>query len=65
MGGNDVVETITVNQPVELMNSDTFSSNINLRYVDFRSGITGITEQTFWNCSKLERTNTHKKNENY
>lgn len=64
MGGNDVVETITVNQPVELMSSETFSSNINLRSVDFRSGDTGITEQTFWNCPKLEKTNMSK-NENH
>jgi len=54
MGGNDVVETITVKQPIELSTYDVFASDVNLRYVDFQKGATGIRESTFWNCPKLE-----------
>ena len=54
MGGNDIVETITVKPPVELT-SDTFASDINLRHVDFRGGVTGISESTFWNCTKIKK----------
>ena len=54
-GGNPFVETITVNQYVELTSADTFSSDINLRRIDFHGGVTGVTSQTFWNCPKLEK----------
>ena len=54
MGGNDIVETITVKQPVELT-SDTFASDINLRHVDFQGGVAGIYESTFWNCPKIKK----------
>ena len=54
MGGNDIVETITVKPPVELT-SDTFASDINLRHVDFQGGVAGIYESTFWNCPKIKK----------
>ena len=54
-GGNPFVETITVNQYVELTSADTFASDINLRRIDFQGGVTGVTSQTFWNCPKLEK----------
>ena len=54
-GGNPFVETITVNQYVELTSADTFSSDINLRRIDFHGGVTGVTSQSFWNCPKLEK----------
>ena len=53
MGGNDVVETISVRQPIEV-SYDTFASNINLKRVDFQGGVSGVSESTFWNCPKLE-----------
>ena len=59
MGGNDIVETITVKPPVELT-SDTFASDINLRHVDFQGGVTSIYESTFWNCPKMEKIIEHK-----
>ncbi|MBR4389842.1 MAG: leucine-rich repeat domain-containing protein [Prevotella sp.] len=52
MGGNDVVETITVRQPIEV-SYDTFASDINLKRVDFQGGVSGVFESTFWNCPKL------------
>lgn len=54
MSGNEFLETITVKQPIELSTYDVFASDINLRYVDFQGGATGIYESTFWNCPKLE-----------
>ena len=54
-GGNPFVETITVNQYVDLTSADTFASDINLRRIDFQGGVTGVTSQTFWNCPKLEK----------
>ena len=53
MGGNDVVETISVRQSIEV-SYDTFASNINLKRVDFQGGVSGVSESTFWNCPKLE-----------
>ena len=52
--GNEFVETITAKQPIELTTSDVFSSDINLKHVDFQGGVTGIRKNTFWNCLKLE-----------
>ena len=54
ISGNGFVETITVKQPVELTTYEVFASDTNLRRVDFRGGVTGLTQQTFWNCPKLE-----------
>ena len=54
ISGNEFLETITVKQPIELSTYDVFASDINLRYVDFQGGATGIYESTFWNCPKLE-----------
>ena len=54
MGGNDIVESITVKQPVELTSNEEFASDINLRKVDFQGGVTGIGDYTFYNCPKLE-----------
>ena len=53
--GNEFVETITVKQPIELTTHQVFASDINLRKVDFQKCITGITEQIFWNCPKIEK----------
>lgn len=63
MGGNDVVETIIVRQPVEVA-YDTFASDINLKRVDFQGGVSGVSESTFWNCPKLENKPKFQKNEN-
>ena len=54
ISGNEFLEAITVKQPIELSTYDVFASDINLRYVDFQGGATGIYESTFWNCPKLE-----------
>ena len=54
ISGNEFVETITVKQSVELTTYEVFASDTNLRRVDFRGGVTGLTQQTFWNCPKLE-----------
>jgi hypothetical protein len=51
---NPFVETITVKQPVELTGFDTFASDTNLNQVDFQGGVTGLTQQAFWNCPKLK-----------
>lgn len=51
---NPFVETIMVMQPVELTGFDTFASDTNLKRVDFQGGVRGITQQTFWNCPKIE-----------
>ena len=50
--GNEFVETITVKQPVELTTQQVFASDINLKRVNFEGGVSGISEQTFWNCPK-------------
>jgi predicted esterase YcpF (UPF0227 family) len=54
ISGNEFVETITAKQPIELTTWEVFASDTNLRRVDFQSGVTGVTSQTFWNCPKLE-----------
>ena len=51
---NSFVESITVNQPVELTTIDTFAYNMNLRKIDFVGGVSGITKDTFYNCLKLK-----------
>ena len=51
---NPFVETIMVKQPVILTGSDIFASDTNLKRVAFQGGVTGLTQQTFWNCPKLE-----------
>lgn len=51
---NSFVESITVNQPVELTTFDTFVYNMNLRKIDFLGGVSGITKDTFYNCLKLK-----------
>lgn len=51
---NSFVESITVNQPVELTTIDTFAYNMNLRKIDFMGGVSGITKDTFYNCLKLK-----------
>ena len=53
-GGNEFVETITAKQPIELTTYDVFSSDMNLRRVDFQGGVTGISKNAFWNCPRLE-----------
>ena len=63
-GGNPYVETITVNQYVELTSSDTFASDINLSKIDFLGGVKGITEFTYYNCPKLENKQETKNNSN-
>lgn len=51
---NSFVESITINQPVELTTRDTFVYNMNLRKIDFAGGVSGITTDTFYNCLKLK-----------
>ena len=50
---NEFIETITVNQPVELTSCRCMSDNPNLREVNFRSSVRGITDETFDNCPNL------------
>lgn len=54
MNGNDFVETITVNQPVELTTYNVFAACKNLCKVDFKGGVTGMDKYTFYNCPKIE-----------
>ena len=54
IGGNEFVETITANQPIELTTYDVFASDINLKRVDFLAGVIDLNKQNFWNCPQLE-----------
>ena len=48
---NPYVETITVKQPVELTTVDVFAFDMNLKEIDFQSGVKGITKDTFYLCN--------------
>lgn len=55
MGGNPFVETITVNQFVQITISDTFASCMNLRKVEFLGGVIDLNEELgFFNCKDVE-----------
>ena len=54
ISANSFVESITINQPVELTTRDTFVYNMNLRKIDYTGGVSGITKDTFYNCLKLK-----------
>lgn len=61
ISANDFVETITVIHPVELTTYEPFCSDLNLRRVDFQAGVSGITDGTFYNCSKIVIDNKSNK----
>ena len=54
ISGNDYIETITVNQNVEICGLEAFASDRNLRKVIFKGNVIGIGMMTFYNCPKLE-----------
>ena len=58
ISGNDFLETVTVNQRVELSCNTVFACDKNLRRITFNGEVKGIGEHTFYGCDKLENKPT-------